>query len=681
MVPPRSLRPFPPIALMLLASVAAFMPAAIGWPSTALATASTTASTTASAAQPAADARPVTYTVRLEQPQTQMVDMEVVIPATGQNDVELVLPAWRPGRYEILDPAGTVREMVAVRNTGEPLTVTKTEKARWRISDTRGQGCVVTYRFYANSIGNRTRHADDTHAFLSPSSCFVYVDGLRQRAIRVLVAAPADWHVATGLAPAAGEPADDPRIVVARNYDELADSPLEIGQHRILRFESAGVPHEIVVWPPDVAMDADVLVADTKAIVDESIEIFGNVPYERYVFLVHVGAGGGGTEHVNSTIMQTRVASLEGTFDRSRAYIGYLGLTAHEFFHTWNVKQFRPAGIKPYDYERENYTPLLWMAEGTTSYYDEVLPVRCGITSESRYLRDLGSLINRERDRPGRLIQSLERSSHDAWVKFNARTPDDGNCTVSFYSRGALASLALDMEVRRSTDNERSMDDVMRRLYELYPLDARGYTTDDLRAVLTELTGDDFAPFFARHIAGTETLPLESALEVVGVELFFEDADDAEADDDEDEDADGDDHAGDHDHDAEAHAADPTFRPWLGMNLGTDGGRTVVRSVRSDGPAYAAGIIADDEIVAMDGRRLPAGSLDGRLERRNPGETVTLTIFRRDRLRQIDVELAAKRDGRWVVRRMGDPTPEQEAAFDSWLGSRLDDNDKAADED
>jgi len=650
-----------------------------------LALASASAGAAARQEQPADTTDPIAYRLDLSAPETQMLGVSMMVPMLGRDEVDLVLPSWRPGRYEILDPAGTVREVTAVSRAGRVLPIRKTAKNRWRVSELGGEGFTVRYRVYANSIGDRTRHVDDSHAFLSPSSCFMYIPEERDREIIVSASAPMGWRMATGLPQRPGPRGLPSLPAVARNYDELVDSPLEIGRQEVLEFEVDGIPHEIVIWPEDVDRNDEHLVEDFRAIVVSSREIFGRLPYERYVFMLHVGAGGGGTEHVNSTIMQTSEAAMRGSEDRDRSYRGLLGLTAHEFFHTWNVKQFRPAGIKPYDYERENYTDLLWVAEGSTSYYDELLPVRAGITEPDDLLSALGGQIRSTRSRPGRLVQSVAASSFDAWIKFNRRTPDDVNCTISFYTKGSMVNFLLDMEVRRLTDGRASLDEVMAMLFERFPLEGPGFTAADLRAILADVTGEDFGAFFAAYVDGVEPLPLEDAVRTIGLELVLKPRDaDAPASLDRDDDGFAD-------------------RPYIGLDLQDRGGRTIVRSLRSDGPAYRAGLNADDEIVAINGRRVSASGLDAFLEQHvtraraaaaaaaEAGETIPdgrlqVTFFRRDRLREVTVEIASRPDARWVLQRRDDATEAERLAYADWCGQRWpgtgdDDGDANANED
>ena len=615
------------------------------------------------------EVRDVRYVVGLRQPQTQMIEMEMRVRPLDSSDEELVLhlPTWRPGRYQILDPAGTVRGVEARSADGEELPVRKTDKSTWRIATGPAGEVVVGYRVYANSLGDRTRHVDSTHAFLSPSSVFLYAPSHRSRPLAVRIEAPEEWHVASGLESAPG----DPRTLLAPDYDTLADSPIEVGLQERLAFEVDGVPHQIVLWPPGARYDADRLIGDITKIVETQRAIFGGFPYRRYVFIVHVGAGaGGGTEHLNSTIMQTSLEAIEGSLENDRAYKRFLGLVSHELFHTWNVKALRPAEITPYDFQAENYSPLFWVAEGTTSYYDDLTLARAGLDSPKRYFEKLGELIDDHRRRPGASVQSLSESSFDAWIKFNRSTPDSVNSTVSFYSKGALVSLLLDLRIRELTESRASLDTVLRRMYEEFPLEEGGYTEADLQRTVEEMAGASFARFFRDHVDGTEPLPLEDALEWVGLELALEaeKSDDVDAarngeGDDEDEDA--------SDGDGDGDEEDPTEirdEAYLGLELREQDGATRVRSVLADGPAYAAGVLAGDEVVALEGRRLETDDLDERLELYSPGDRIRLHLMRYDRLLELEIELGARPAASWKVTRTEEATAAQKEAYRSWLG-------------
>lgn len=589
----------------------------------------------------------IEYTVSLTEPHRQLVDITMRIDGVDSPTIDIALPTWRPGRYVILDMAGSIHGVKAFGD-GRSLPLEKIDKSTWRVTTLGASSVEFQYRIYANSINDRTRYVDDTHAFLDGSAVFMYIQERRDEPVRVTIQAPDDWRVATGLESLP----NDPNTLFAPNYDVLIDSPLEIGIHELIEFDVGGVPHEIVLWGWG-NWDDQPLAEDFAKIVEVQTAVFQDTPYTRYVFMIHSAPGmGGGTEHLNSTIMQTSPAS----FDSDDSYRGFLGLVSHEFFHTWNVKQLRPAGIHPYDYSRENYTKLLWVSEGTTSYYTNVTLVRAGLLTPKQYLKKLSSSIDSHRNRPGRHVQSLEDSSFDAWIKFNHRTPDSTNTTVSFYSKGSLVSLMLDMAIREATSNEASLDDVMRDMYIAFPLSGPGFTPADLQNAVEQQAGTSFDSFFEDYAAGTTELDLEHALATAGLDLKLK----PNAEDDE-----------------------PSERAYLGLRLQSQSGLAAVRTSFADGPAREAGLIPGDLIVALNDRKLGSGDLDKRLKDFEPGDTIKIDYFRRDELREVHITLAAKPDAKWTVSRVEEPTDFQKAVYESWLDQTWpdDDGDETDDDD
>jgi predicted metalloprotease with PDZ domain len=616
---------------------------------------------------------PIRYTIRLDAPQTQMVDIEIEVRHVDQPALEFMLPAWRPGRYEILDPAGTVSDVRASAPHDKFLAVEKIDKATWRVASSGEPIVRLHYRVYANSLNDRTRHVDDTHAFISPAAVLMYVPDRRAQSVQVRIELPPDhpdWRIASGLErlPA------DPRTLTARNYDVLVDSPLEIGVHDVLEFDVGEKSHEIVIWGR-ADYDADTLKADFAKIVESQAAIFRSLPYERFVFITHIGAGAsGGTEHLNSTVIQASRAALED----DDAYQRFLGLVSHEMFHTWNVKQFRPRDIHPYDYQRENYSKLFWVAEGTTSYYDDLTLVHAKLKKPDDYLKILGEAIDALRKRPGGGVQSLEESSFDAWIKFNKPNPDSVNSTISFYDKGALVSLLLDLTIRRLTDHQRSLDDVMLALYEQFPITGPGYTPVDFVKIVkttcasieqVESPDAEIEQFFEDYVRGTKPLEFEQCFDSFGLALHLEPA--KEREDKENGGA----------AEANNNQGNATTTAYLGLKLTDQDGRAMVSSVLSDGPAYQAGVLAGDEVLALDGRRLNAGDLSDRLKKLKPGELIALTLFRRDELRTISITLAQQPNGSWKVRRAKEPTEQQKLAYAGWLKqSWPEDSDQTSDE-
>ena len=577
---------------------------------------------------------PVVYTVRLDRPQTQIVTIEMTITGVDAPTLAVSMPVWRPGKYLVLDNASDIRTLAAFDGDDNRLPLRKDGKTTWLITTNGAPTVRVKYDLYCNDISNRTRHVDDTHAFLSGSAVFLFSPDFRDQPCRVeFVETPDGWTIATGL-----ESGGD-NAVVAPDYDILVDSPIEIGIHDLLKFQVDGTPFEIAIWGK-ADYDAERLRRDFADLVREQAAIFGSLPFERYIFLVSVGPGlGGGTEHYNSTVMH----ASPSRFETPDSYRSFLGLAAHEFFHTWNVKRFRPAGLSPYNYLEENYTPSLWVAEGTTSYYDDLTLARAGLIDIGEYLSRLRGSIDGYETRAGRSVQSLEESSHDAWIKFNRSGPDRDNTTVSFYRKGSLASLIIDAEIRRATDNRKSLDDVMRLLNERFGYGSPGYTPEDVVQIASAVAGRDLDPLFALVVRGTEPLDFEEALSYFGIEMVRDRVKTA--------------------WEKEDKLDGALARPYLGLNL--SGSR--VRSVDEHSPAFDAGLNADDELVAIDGHRVSSSSFSDLEKNLAIDDETTITYFRRDELRTATLTVAAFSNSKLSLRRVEDPTPEQIAAYEAWL--------------
>jgi len=571
--------------------------------------------------------RPIEYIVSLPAPQTQIVEICMRVRNIASPYLDLALPVWRTGRYAVINPAGTVHGVHARSAAGTTLHISKLDKTTWRVQTGGCPEIDVRYSVFANSLGDRTRHVDDTHAFLSGATVFFYVPDRRDDPLSVRIVAPDHWDISCGLDSVEGQPC----TLLAPGYGVLIDSPIEVGVHDVLHFDVDGIPHDIVLWaaPP---LDSRKLTEDFEAIVRNEAQLFGGLPYSRYIFMIHVGPGlGGGTEHLNSTIIQVPPR----TFEDAVAYKRLLGTVSHEMFHVWNVKRLRPAALAVTDYSRENYTDLLWFCEGTTAYYDELILARAGLTDVDTYLRDLAELIHQVRRRPGSRVQSVAESSFDAWIKFNQPTSDDMNSTVSFYDSGAVVSFLLDLELRTRTENRVSMDTLMVEMVSRFPLKGAGFTTEDLIEVASTLTGSRFEEFFECYIRSTQLPPLEQRVSVLGLKLTIDPA---------------------------------GIKAYTGLINFDQNSQTIVRYVLSDGPAYLAGVLSGDEIVALNGRRYNAAETTAHVETQvRPGDNLQLEIIRRGRQRMIEFRAAAAPRGRWQLSRVENPSAAQKTAYASWL--------------
>jgi predicted metalloprotease with PDZ domain len=450
------------------------------------------------------------------------------------------------------------------------------------------------------------------------------------------ITVPARWQIATGLEPLGG--GNGIFRFRARDYDELVDGPVECGTHRLLEFEVDGVPHRIALWGKGNEDEAR-LTEDTRAIVRAQREFFGGVPYKRYTFIHHLASGRGGLEHRNSSVF------LVDRFGfRPRAsYERFLELVSHEFFHVWNVKRIRPKPLGTFDYRVENHTRQLWTMEGVTSYYEKRFVAAAGLYSKERFLERVAEEISTLQAQPGRALQSLEQSSFDAWIKHYRPDESTANTSVSYYLKGALVALLLDLEIRALTSRAKCLDDVVKHLAHEATLDDAGFAEPDgYLAAVEKVAGDQagaFKKFFERFVAGTAELDFERALGHAGLALAW----------------------------TRASAADGDRQGWLGAATRTEGRSLVVASVRSDGPAEAAGIYAGDEVLAIDGARVDAARLASRVAERPPGSTVRLTVFRRDVLQEIPVTLGEPPAESATIVPIEGATVEQAALREAWL--------------
>jgi predicted metalloprotease with PDZ domain len=574
------------------------------------------------AARDAAPATGVAYSVSMPEPATHLyaVTVRVSNVPAGREYVDLLLPVWTPGSYLVREFARNVQDFSASAN-GAAARWETPDKRTWRVWLPRSgpRSVEATYRVYANELSVRTSHLDDTHAYFNGATMFMYVDGAKDAPVRLTVLTPVDWKIATGL-----ERADGPlpttgavaaHTFTAPDYDRLVDSPVEAGKIQILSFEALGKPHEIAVWGRG-NYEPERLTADVKKIVEAASRAVGRgLPYDRYVFIVHLfPGGGGGLEHLNSTTCE----SSPFVFQKKETYQDFLGLLSHEYFHLWLVKRIRPVALGPFDYETENYTRMLWLMEGGTDYYADVNLLRAGLLTEDEYYKDMAKQIQSLERTPGRRRMSLEESSFSAWIKYYRQNEHSVNSQVSYYTKGSVVTAMLDLEIRGRTKGAKSFDDVLRFLWDSYAAKGRGVPEDAVEPAVEAVAGSSFREFFDRYVRGTDDIPYDRFLAHAGRRLVAEVPED------------------------ETRVTPSRKGAWLGANVADANGRTVVSSVLDGSPAWRAGLNAGDELLALDNARTTAASLADRLADRAPGETVTLTVFRRDELRSFTATLAAR---------------------------------------
>ncbi|MBN1210005.1 MAG: M61 family metallopeptidase [Myxococcaceae bacterium] len=580
----------------------------------------------------------VHYRVSLPRPHSHLFEVEATFPA-GPEVLEAAMPVWTPGSYLVREYARHLQDVTAVGSGGQALPVQRKDKRTFRVHSDGG-AVTLRYRVYANELTVRTSHLDGSHGYFNGATLFLYTEATRHQEHRVTVTAPEGWRTFCALEQQGG-------TFTAPDYDTLVDSPFEIGPHTPLSFVAAGVPHEVVIWG-DTVTDPEKLTADLQRICEVEARLFGGLPMQRYLFLVYLSdKGRGGLEHQASTALLFPRAALQN----SKGWEDFLTLAAHEYFHLWNIKRIKPRALVPFDYSQENYTTLLWAFEGMTSYYDNLLVRRAGLMSAQRYLTRLGETITNLHATPGRRVQTLAEASLVSWVKHYRPDENSANSAISYYLKGEVVCALLDLEIRRATEDAKSLDDVLRLLWQRHG-DGSGVTEDGVEATVREVAGRDLTPFFDRAVRSTEELDY-SVLSHVGLEVGFRVRESIT----------------DKGGTPPRKAGDVRPKGWLGLTLK---GSSTVSTVLEGSPAMEAGLYPDDEVVALDGYRVDGVGLLNRCEDKRPGEQVRLTVFRRDRLMELLVTLGQKPADAAFLTRLDKPTEAQKAAFQAWLGTAWD---------
>ncbi len=599
---------------------------------------------------PAPAAPRITYTVDCLEPGRHVYQLTLDLANLEPGPHRLDMAVWTPGSYAVADYSRHVFDVAAFDGHGAALAINKTAKNTWTF-DTPTTGASIRYSVYAFELGVSSSHLDDTHAYWNGANLFFCLDQRQDLPVDIHVRAPAGWYASTGLP---GDSAD-PLHFQAPNFDILLDSPVEVGTHRRYTFLVDQKPHTVAIWGTG-NQDDEKLVADTRTIVETQAAMFGGLPYEDYTFIFHIaGRGTGGLEHLNST---TCGFDRQG-FKPWKRYRRSLYLISHEFFHLWNVKRIHPDMLGPFDYSREVYTHLLWAMEGFTDYFALLSLRRSGLYTVKDYLEAVADDLKAYERQPGRHVMSLARSSFDTWLGEYGWDADKPNRRISYYLKGSLVGLALDLEIRRRTQGARSLDDVLRLLFERYGRHGKGFAEPVYQETAEEVAGGSLAEFFGRYIEGVDELRLDEWLADAGLavdrvtkneELHQQDPED------------------DRPKPDEPLTSDPPVA-WLGVDTRVVENRLVVRVAYDPGPA-AGQLYPDDELVALDDVRLPdAKSLEDRLRINHaPGDVVEVALFRRGQLLRRSVTLGDAPPNEYQIRRMKDPTPAQKALYAAWMG-------------
>jgi len=582
----------------------------------------------------------ISFTVSMSKPHTHFLEVEMRITESGTiaitEDV-LVMPVWTPGSYLIREYERHVQDFSAVDGSGQALPWEKINKNSWRIKKGGAHEIRVRYLVYANELTVRTNELNADHAFWNNAALLMYVERSLKHPVKIHVNPAPGWKVATGLPAVPGEK----NTFEAENFDILYDSPFEVSDFKQIDFLVRGVPHRIVI-DGEGNYDPTLIRAEVQKIVETEVALFGEIPYHDYTFFLHLrSTGGGGIEHLNSTALgfpRFRFSSADG-------YRRFGALVAHEFFHLWNVKRIRPDALGPFDYTKENHTKLLWVAEGITEYYGQLMLRRAGLISDETYLAHIASQIQDMQDSPGRKLMSAEDASFNAWIKEYRPDENSINSQISYYDKGELLGLLLDLEIRRRSNNAKSLDEVMRMLYNDFFKRNRNYNTADFQRVCETAAGSSLVDFFSRYVSGTEELPYNQVLAAAGLEIQQAGMPIEQVN----------------------HVGDIIRSAYLGAELEDSGDFVSVRNVRTGSPAYEQGLNAKDLIIAIDGARANTQRLIALLSSKRPTDVIRLTVFRNDDLRMLDIKLGSRIAADYEIVQMPARSEQQKRIYDSWL--------------
>ncbi len=575
---------------------------------------------------------PIRYEVDLTDRLHHLVRVHVHLPHALAAGARLVLPTWTPGSYTVRNYARHVQWVTAQARDGQPVSLTPDTVSSWRLDDDTDRAVSVTFELYANELTVRTNHVDDHHALLVAAATFPYVEGATEREHVVRLEATPANHRVWSLLP----PGPQPDTFVADNYDHLVDAAFEVGDHPSTTVDVGGVAHEFV-WAghgpaPDLARISD----EVSAIAGAAGELMGGpVPARRCTLLCLAwDHGGGGLEHRDGAVIQVPVH----TFGDDMLTARFQSLVAHEYLHLWNVKRLIPAALVRPDYEHPTHSPSLWVAEGWTAYYDELIPTRAGLWTASQLLDHLAESWRQVVTSPGIRMQSLRQASHDAWTKQYIRDENTPNVTTDYYAHGAAVAWELDLRLRAASPDGGGLDDVLRLLWQRHGGADDGYGEADVIAAFDTVGGDEVARIAERRVAEPDSPRIDDAL-LAAIGLRWVDKQERPI-------------------------------PDLGARTFEDDTGIRLAHVLRDSPAWRAGLTGGDHLLAVDGTSVSRGELASVLRRHVAGEQIELTVRRGPRLLTLPVKLGDPVPERRLAR-VAEPTDAQRAAFTSWCGKEI----------
>lgn len=586
----------------------------------------------------AGNAAPVIhFEVSFTEPQAHYTEVSMQVSGVTNAYVDLKMPVWTPGSYLIREFSKNVEGLYATSASGKRLVVEHLSKNTWRVRSAKAD-FVVNYRVYGFEISVRTPFIDASHAFLSTAAIFMYPDGMLSAPSTVTVKPFAGWtKISTGLEPVKGKE----NTFYAPDFDILFDSPIEVGNQDVFEFTVGATNYEVAMYGGG-NYDTAKLIADMPKIIEKEADIFGENPNKRYVFIVHnYNVGSGGLEHLNSTVLGV----ARNSYGTENGYLGFLRLVAHEHFHLWNVKRLRPKALGPFDYENENYTTNLWIAEGFTSFYDKLMLNRAGFQSAERYLEAVLGDIRLVENQPGNRVQSASEASFDAWIKQYRPGENSKNTSISYYNKGAIIALVMNLEILNATKGRKSLDDVMRAMYEeYYKKLKRGYTDAEFRAMAEKIAGVSLAKIYDNYVNGTAPVAYNDYLGYAGLRLITDNP--------------------------------GKDTPYLGATISLTSGKVMVANVERSSAAWVDGLNVNDEIVAIDGVAIApvrlsepgiSNEVDKAILTKRVGDKISVSVKRDGLARDLPITLKGSPIITFRIAAGDAPTAQQLAVMRKWM--------------
>lgn len=569
------------------------------------------------------------FEVSFTEPQAHYAEVEMNISGINKDYVDVKMPVWAPGSYLVREFSKNVEGFKASA-AGKPVKFEKVRKNIWRIYGARANQLKINYRVYAFEVSVRTSFVDASHAFLSSTGIFMYPDGHLKSPSTVKVIPFQGWSkVSTGLEPVAGQQF----TYMAKDFDILYDSPLEIGNQDVFEFTASGVKHEVAMYGGG-NYDKERLKVDMAKIVEQGTAIYGENPNKHYTFIVHnYERGGGGLEHLNSTVL----GASRNQYANERGYNGFLDLVAHEYYHLWNVKRLRPVALGPFDYDNEVYTTNLWIAEGFTAYYENKLTHRAGFNDQLTFVNKLAGAVAAVENTPGSRVQSAAMASYDAWIKQYRPDENSSNSSISYYSKGEVIGLLMDLAIANATKGAKSLDDVMKAMYLQCKAQGKGYTDAEFKAMVEKVSGISFTSFWEKYVNGTEPVDYATYFGYAGVTVRNEN--------------------------------EGKSVPYLGVASRKVEGRMFITAVSRNSAAWAAGLNVNDELISINGVPVEAAiERMPELTSKKVGDVVSIKVGRDGKLLDFNVILKANPNIKLVAEINPNATPVQKAVLKRWAG-------------